>query len=221
MAVNLDGGGAPAIPPDGGALCPSGACNYQTGVGCTAGDSCLPTLENGHPAPVCVPSGTVAAGGACQNVEDCVAGHLCVGQVCRKLCCGGDWSACDSASDHCFSAVDFSSNGAVVSTGAMICVPTVACNPLEPSSCTTAGAACQIVDATGATACFAPGTGGSGDPCPCQGGFVCREPKGQSAVCVRLCGAVEGGAAPYCAANEGTCTHYTRDPAGVGECQPP
>jgi hypothetical protein len=30
-----------------------------------------------------------------------------------------------------------------------------------------------------------------------------------------------GGPQPYCQAGEGICTHYTRDPAGVGECQPP
>ena len=34
VQVNLDGGGAPATPPDGASLCPQdGICNYQTGAG--------------------------------------------------------------------------------------------------------------------------------------------------------------------------------------------
>ena len=43
---------------------------------------------------------------------------------------------------------------------------------------------------------------------------------GGGQTCVRLCKAVTGGGAPR-SSNEGICTHYTRDPPGVGECQPP
>ena len=38
--------------------------------------------------------------------------------------------------------------------------------------------------------------------------------------CRRLCKAVAGGADPFCQSGEGTCVHYNRDPASVGECTP-
>jgi hypothetical protein len=223
VEVILDGGGALAVPPDGASACPAGPCNYQTGSGCSGSTpACAPVLVTGTTtiSPACIAPGTVAPGGACQHPGDCTAGYLCGGGTCRKLCCGGDWTGCDSPTEHCLQTLEYAVGSSNVPTGAMLCAPVDDCNALQPSTC-TAGTSCLIADPTGATACLAPGTGTSGEPCPCQGGFTCVTPPGQSSVCVRLCAAVPGGAAPYCQANEGICTHYTRDPAGVGECQPP
>jgi hypothetical protein len=222
VAVYLDGGGAPAIPPDGAAACPAGACNYQTGSGCSGATACLPSLEGSATVPACTTAGTAAAGAACVYANDCVAGHVCAGGACRKLCCGGDWTGCDSPSDHCIEDLLYPTDAGSIQTGAMLCYPVNTCDALTPASCTQPGTTCQIVDPTGATACHTDGTGQSGGACPCQGGFTCVLPSmATTPVCVRLCKAVPGGGAPYCQAGEGLCTHYTRDPPGVGECQPP
>jgi hypothetical protein len=223
VAVYLDGGGPVATPPDGKAACPAGACNYQAGSGCSgATSSCLPTVVASMVVPACVAAGTVPAGGACAQLTDCVAGHVCAGGACRKLCCGGDWTGCDSPSDHCLESLVFTGSSGKVPTGAMLCYPVNTCDALAPSSCTAAGTSCQLPDGTGVTACLPEGTGEAGQPCPCKGGFTCIQPvAGGSPVCVRLCVAVPGGGYPYCQPGEGLCTHYNRDPPGVGECQPP
>ncbi len=220
VLVYLDGG-APADPPDGAAACPAGACNYQTGAGCSGTTTaCIPELTGSAVAPACSPAGTAAAGATCAQATDCVAGYVCAGGTCHKLCCGGDWTGCDSATEHCIEALSYAGASGPVSTGAMLCYPVDTCDALTPSACPSP-TTCQIADATGATACLPNGSGTSGTACPCQGGFTCVSPANGSPVCVRLCAAVAGGAAPYCGADEGYCTHYTRDPAGVGECQPP
>jgi hypothetical protein len=226
VPVNLDGGGDAATHPDGPAACPKGACNYQTGAGCSgATTACVPaTAPDGGVVPFCFAPGTKGPGAACAQPTDCVAGYVCAQGACHKLCCGGDWTGCGSASEHCIEALSYeSAMGASIPTGAMLCYPVGTCDPLTPSSCTQPGTACLVVDPTGAAACFPPGAGQAGQPCPCAGGFVCDDEfvNGGGKTCVRLCKAVIGGGAPYCQPNEGICTHYTRDLPGVGECQPP
>ena len=222
VVVDLDGGGDAATPPDGAAACPAGVCNYQTGTGCSAATpACIPVTSGTAIVPGCSPAGAVQGGAACTQPTDCVAGYFCAGGLCRKLCCGGDWTGCDSAADHCIETLAYQVGGSPVPTGAMLCYPVDDCDALQPSSCAAAGTSCQIADPTGATACLPQGTGTAGEPCPCQGGFTCIQQTGKSPACVRLCAAVPGGAAPYCQENEGICTHYTRDPPGVGECRAP
>jgi hypothetical protein len=212
--VILDAGGDAATPPDGVTACPTGVCNYQSGIGCPAQTpACIPA---GNLSPECSPAGAGKTGSTCAKQADCAAGYFCVqtDAQCHKLCCGGDWTGCDSPSEHCITNLDYP-NG---STGAMLCYPVNTCDALTPTSCTPAGTACLIADATGATACLPPGTGGTGQPCPCQGGFACVTEPNAASTCHRLCKAVAGGAPPYCQAGEGDCVHHTRDPAGVGEC---
>ena len=213
--VVLDGGGKVATPPDGVSACPSGICNYQSGQGCSGSTpACIPELDTTKPVAACSPAGTIAVGAACSSLTDCVAGHLCVEGLCRKLCCGGDWTGCDSASEHCIRNLEYSDGkGGTIGTGAMLCYPVNDCDPLEPSSCSASGTSCQIADATGASACLAENTHGAGEACPCKGGFTCVG--GQ---CTRLCRAVEGGGSPSCQSGEGECIHFARDPKGVGEC---
>lgn len=221
VVVILDGGGAPATPPDGASACPQGLCNYQTGTGCPAATpACLPLVSNGAASPACSPAGTGKTGTACTQQSECAPGYFCAEGQCRKLCCGGDWTGCDSAAEHCLKRLDYSDGmGGVIATGAMLCYPVDTCDALVPASCKDPGTACLIADATGATACLPPGPGGAGDPCPCQGGFACvSDAPDATPTCHRLCGAVEGGAPPYCQEGEGVCVHHTRDPAGVGEC---
>lgn len=223
VVVVLDGGGAPATPPDGASLCPQGgACNYQTGAGCPADHpACIPVADgNGGVAPACALTGPGANGAACAVAGDCAAGLLCAEKTCHKLCCGGDWTGCPSANEHCIQSLVYGDgNGGTIATKAMLCYPVNTCDALAPSSCAQLGTTCQLADPTGATACLPEGQGGSGDACPCKGGFACivGEKGGE---CRRLCKAVEGGGDPYCQSGEGICTHFTRDPSGVGECTP-
>src|SRR5689334_18484213 len=220
VGVNLDGGGAPATPPDGPSKCPQGICNYQTGAGCSgAMPACVPSVNGGTVVPACTTAGAGVSGSACKQTTECAAGYFCAAGACHKLCCGGDWTGCPSANEHCITTLSFSDGmGGVIPTGAMLCYPVNTCDPLMPASCPDPGTACLLVDPTGATACFKPGTGGSGDPCPCMGGFTCVV-GGSGPTCRRLCKTVPCGE-PGCQAGEGVCVHFTRDPPGVGECTP-
>lgn len=212
--VILDGGGEIPVPPNGELACPVGACNYQSGAGC-AGQTCAPALmANDAVVPQCQPAGNAASGAACALSSECQPGYACAAGSCRKLCCGGDWTGCASENEHCFRPVVYKgSTGNVINTGAMLCYPIGICDPLVPASCTEVGTTCQIVDPTGAVSCLPEGTGASGQPCPCKGGFLCVE-----GACRRLCKAVEGGGEPSCQLGEGVCVHFNRDPPGVGEC---
>lgn len=217
VTVVLDGGGPVPSPPDGVAACPLGACNYQSGSGCEDAGSCVPLPGLNGIAPSCFASGTGPTGSACSQWSDCAPGHLCDSTGhCRRLCCGGDWTAC-TGGEHCLRQLELAVDGGPVATGAMLCYPANACNPLTPESCSEPGTTCQIADPTGASACLPQGTGGVGEACPCRGGFLCVV-EGSKQVCHRLCKAVEGGGAPYCPVAEGVCTHFNRDPLGVGEC---
>lgn len=217
--VILDGGGTVDPPPDGVAACPDGLCNYQSGEGCSgATPSCVPTVTPGGIGPACLAAGAGVSGSPCDAnaaVSGCAAGYVCAEQTCHKLCCGGDWTGCPSADEHCFRSLKYSVDGAAVDTGAWLCYPVNTCDALVPSSCSQPGTTCQIVDPTGATACIPEGTGAVGEPCPCKGGSLCVD--GQ---CRRLCKAAPGGGEPYCQPGEGACVHFNRDPAGVGECTP-
>jgi hypothetical protein len=151
---------------------------------------------------------------------DCVPGAVCALGFCRKLCCNGDWTGCTQG-EHCFRKLAVPVNGEPVDTGAYLCLPVSSCNALDPASCaaTEAGTTCQIVDATGATACIPEGVGEAGQACPCKGGFTCvQDSMTMVNSCHRLCKAVAGGGEPSCPAAEGRCVHWARDPDGVGEC---
>src|SRR4051812_31243554 len=97
--VILDGGGDAATPPDGETSCPAGVCNYQTGAGCQPPTpACVPALDNGGMAvPACEAADAGVTGSSCKHATDCAPGYLCsTDGTCHKLCCGGDWTGCDS-----------------------------------------------------------------------------------------------------------------------------
>jgi hypothetical protein len=217
----LDGGGIPAVPPDGGALCAMGACNYQTQQGCAAQQSCLPALESGSVAPKCQAAGPRARGEACTGWNDCAEGLFCAEGVCRKMCCGGDWSACPSG-ESCIRQllVRNPANMALLPAGVDLCFPVGGCDVLDPSSCgETSNQSCQIVDPAGNVACAPSGSAAIGQPCnadrACVAGASCV-----GKTCRRLCAAVAGSTEPRCPSGEGACVHFVRDPPGVGECSP-
>lgn len=230
--VILDGGGIIPDAPNGEALCQTGECNYQK-QDCPSGGSCIPTdtpPASGDWPPKCFSAGTKQPGESCSSWNDCALGAFCVGiggaadggvvpGTCRKLCCGGDWSACPK-DQSCIQQVYLvrPGGGDPVYAKADVCAPVNDCDVLDPKACAAEpGRSCQLVDPTGNVACMPAGTGGPGDACdpkkPCKAGFACVADE-----CRRLCKAVPGGGEPSCPASEGTCVHYARDPAGVGEC---
>jgi len=106
-----------------------------------------------------------------------------------------------------------------IPAGADLCFPVGTCNVLDPQACSdTPGRNCQIVDPLGNVACAPNGSVELGQACGggrvCAAGLFCA-----GETCRKLCGAVAG-LTVACPAGQGQCVHFTRDPAGVGECTP-
>jgi hypothetical protein len=205
-------------PPDGPARCAAGDCNYQTQAGCSDDQACRPQFNttDAEVHPGCEPVGVGESGDACAAPSDCGRGLYCALGLCRKLCCGADWTACD-AGESCIRSLEVRAGGRVLSAEAGLCFPVGTCDPLDPLSCADdSDRQCKIVDPTGAVACSPHSTAGLGDACAppdvCGQGLSCV-----GNVCTKLC-AAEACAEPSCSDAEGSCVHYARDPAGVGEC---
>lgn len=207
-------------PPDGPAACAEGDCNYQTQDGCPAAQACRPQFnaDDSDVQPGCEPAGSAVAGEACAAQADCARGHYCAEAVCRKLCCGKDWTGCD-AGESCLRTLQVRAGGETLSAGADLCFPVGTCDPLDPESCADEpGRECKVVDPTGAVACAPRSDAQLGDACAppdvCGQGLSCVGGR-----CIKLCAYVADACAePSCTAEEGTCVHFARDPAGVGEC---
>ena len=217
----IDGGGVPAVAPEGETLCATGPCNYQSQQGCAAQQSCLPALQSGSVVPQCQAAGARARGESCTGWTDCAQGLFCAEGTCRKMCCGGDWTGCPSG-ESCIRQllVRDPATSALLPAGVDLCFPVNNCDVLDPQACAEASnRSCQIVDPVGNVACAPSGDVAIGQPCGKD--RVCRA--GASCVgdtCRRLCAAVPGLTAPPCPAAEGACVRYVRDPPGVGECSP-
>jgi hypothetical protein len=206
-------------PPDGAAACAEGACNYQTQAGCADDEACRPQFNAKSPdvAPGCEAAGSGKAGDECAAQSDCARGLYCdpLG-TCRKLCCGSDWSACD-AGESCIRTLQVKAGGKVVSAGVDLCFPVGTCDLFDTDSCSDEPSReCKIVDPTGAVACAPRSTQDLGEPCApptvCKQGLTCA-----GGICTKLCSFTPCGT-PACTPAEGTCTHYDRDPPGIGEC---
>jgi hypothetical protein len=214
-------------PPDGVSLCPAGVCNYQSQEGCGAGTACAPVQVPGEAAvePGCVRAGTRATGDTCDADNPCEPGNFCVnsneGSYCRKMCCGGDWSACDDG-QSCFRPLQLLVMGVTVPAEVSLCFDVGTCDVLSSATCDVQGYDCKMVDPTGQAACIPRSPEKLGEPCSssaaCARGLTCVGEPGDTR-CRRLCRAEECGE-PACPAAEGICVHFNRDPPFVGECTP-
>jgi hypothetical protein len=132
------------------------------------------------------------------------------------MCCGADWSACDEG-ESCIRTLQVRAGGELLEAGVDLCFPVGTCDLFDPTACEDENRECKIVDPTGAVACAPRSNADVGDACAPPS--VCKQ--GSSCVggfCVRLC-RFEECAEPACG-DDGTCTHFERDPPGVGECTP-
>jgi hypothetical protein len=224
LRIIYDAGASSAIPPDGPSLCTDGSCNYQTQLGCDAGYMCHPQLgTDQNVTPTCQPAGSKGAGESCVWLG-CQPGYLCAADArCHRMCCGGDWSACE-ADESCTGAIELLASGSStpVPAGVGVCEPTDDCDVFDPSSCPV-GQSCYIIDSRGGVGCRVSGSAEAYESCSstqlCKGGLTCVSAGKATGQCRRLCRAVPGGGAPSCPAAEGmTCAHYVNDPPGVGEC---
>ena len=204
--------------PDGAAACAEGTCNYQTQTGCDDTQACRPQFNTTAPEvhPGCEPAGDAKAGQSCAASSDCARGSYCAIGTCHKLCCGGDWSACD-AGESCIRTLQVRAGGQVIDAGADLCFPVGTCDPFDPQSCAEeSGRECKIVDPTGAVACAPRSDAQLGDACAppevCAQGLTCV-----AGTCIKLCAFALCGD-PACTEAVGTCVHFARDPEGVGEC---
>jgi hypothetical protein len=236
------GGGDIPRAPDGPSLCPTGACNFQTQVGCSASETCAPHYDaaSNSVIPACLRTGAQKVGAPCDNTANqlCAPGLICADGKCAKPCCGGDWTACDEGESCIRSATIFkTSSGTEIpyDKGLGTCAPVGTCNVLDTASCSSDSArpVCRIVDPRALVACQPHSVGGDaqlGEDCngqkQCAAGLHCAgNVNGDDASvptkCVRLCawGSCDG-AKPACGKDEGTCVHFLRDPEGVGECTP-
>ncbi|HYO93669.1 MAG TPA: hypothetical protein VER33_04115 [Polyangiaceae bacterium] len=215
--VIVDGGGGISQPPAGASACAAGICNYQTQLGCPEDQTCRPRVnaDGSDVAPGCEPSGTGPAGARCSESTDCAAGTLCLEGICRKQCCAGDWTACDSG-ESCIAQL-LLELPAGLEPAVDLCLPVGTCDVLDAESCAAEpGRDCKIVDPTGAVACVPRSNAALGEPCgpgdACAAGLTCV-----GGACRRLCRA-EACAEPMCRPGEGACVHFDRNPPGVGEC---
>jgi len=225
--VVADGGGGIVMPADGSQAteCEPDACNFQSQAGCANDQSCLPTVTNDAIATGCFDTGSGKPGDVCDAETPCARGEACAGGYCRKLCCAGDWTACDDG-ESCYRELEYqlASDVAPTATGAWVCYPVGTCSVLDPTACDAEGEDCKLVDSRGSEACMPKTPGELGERCGATSGRLCGRGLGcigepGAETCRRLCRAEECGE-PSCPTAEGACVHFDRDPAGVGECTP-
>lgn len=169
-----------------------GACAYGGGCDLLSGTSCPDVMGTrqacypGATASECAPAGSLGAGAACDNLNDCDTGLVCLGTgTCAPACCGND--DCDLG-ETCRPLSDAS--GAPLPGGVGVCIRPTSCTPL-PNTCPT-GQQCQLTGTDGSTDCGGTGTNTEGMPCGgamggCVEGTGCYGAMGGAASCIRFC----------------------------------
>ncbi len=211
---------APGAAADGCGLEP-GAGGGSAGGGMT--QDCKLVAGQTRAFATCEAVGSASAEAPCEHASDCAAGLGCTvghaGGVCEPYCCDAE-EACPSKT-YC-AARSLVENDAIAIP---VCTPADGCQlladaatcsakgPQPPPGCCPPGLACTIVRSDGTTTCLPPGTGGVGEPCPCQDGYVCAKLTNE---CKKLCHlGGDGGECPFGGTCEGGSEAY---PPGIGAC---
>lgn len=211
-----------------------GDCNWVANTGCDAGAGCYRAVVDGGVRQLCAAVGSRGWGVACTRANECAPGLGCLGEPgrCTPLCCGGDHARCEDPTRGgrpgglCV--------GAVVGTDARYCLETGPCSPvaLSGNGCPSDRPRCDVVAASGATACGAVvrSPGGDGTPCcrseSCGPGFACIrditlrcDEASPAGLCRRLC-ATGADAAATCPAGQSCSLRFDGLPDTLGACAP-
>ncbi len=176
------------------------ACDFITGDGCEAGETCA-VVDASPVRTACVPSGGSTAGEPCapNGVLACGPGLACLGSdldgpdpgVCGPWCVPGDPLPAD-----CQGCI-------AINPDIGTCAE---CNILDDTC--GAGTQCQPVNEFGGGLCIPFGSGGEDDPCEpvdpnatCQEGLLCLEVEQDMWSCVPTCDPK----APGCSDPDKTC----------------
>jgi hypothetical protein len=188
---STNGGAAPGGAPSGGA-----AGHGPSMVPDGPSYSCQVTREGNQLTRKCSLAGSGTANAPCFSGADCAPSFACVTSGdsgrCLPYCCDRG-TACESGS-YCAEQPLRSASSDNVAAGAPrvpVCVPADGCSLEETFPCAagkscrcTNGTACMVVRDDGTTACVKPGTGQTGDPCPCAWNHVCSS---VTNACVKIC----------------------------------
>jgi hypothetical protein len=171
----------------------TGTCSYGGGCDLLAAMSCpdvggeRQACYPGATASECAPAGSLAAGAACDALNDCDTGLVCLSTgTCVAACCGND--DCELG-ETCRPLADGSGNP--LPNGVGVCNRPTACTPL-PNSC-PAMQQCTLTDTDGSTDCAPVGPNTEGMPCGgaagglCVEGLGCYAADGGPAMCIRFC----------------------------------
>lgn len=213
----------------------SGSCNWVNNTGCDGGAGCYRAVVGAEVRQLCASAGNARWGATCTSANNCAPGYACLGDPgrCTLLCCGRDHARCeDPAQGGRAGALCV---GAVIGTDARYCIETRVCDPVATSGngCPSELPRCDIIAASGATACVAVNRapGGDGAPCcrseACGPGFACIRDITQSCrdaspdgLCRRLC-STAAGAPATCPTGQSCSLLFDGLPASVGACSPP
>lgn len=211
-----------------------GACNWVTNEGCSGANGCYRANVDGGVRQLCAAAGNGGWGAPCTTANACRQGFVCLGEPgrCTMLCCGADHARCgDPGAGGRVGALCV---GAVLGTDTRYCLAVEPCDPLATGAngCPNDRPRCDVIAATGATACLPvrENAGGEDAPCcrseSCQPGYACiREvtracseatPTG---ACRRFCDPTRDGGA-VCPSGQGCGTRFEGLPPNIGACAP-
>ncbi|MBE7479072.1 MAG: hypothetical protein HS104_03640 [Polyangiaceae bacterium] len=163
------GGSSACTPPVAG-----GQCDTSPQCGCTGGQACNVTSEAG--TTQCTPAGAVTPYNLCANLNDCTAGHACVGSACKAYCESN--TDCAATGGACFQ-VSFTSGGTSKPIpGMKVC--SKKCELQNPASACGSGLTCypDMQAVPPKTDCGKAGTSTAAGACltdttACAPGYAC------------------------------------------------
>lgn len=182
-------------------------CHPVSQTGCSSNVQCYPNANSA----ICASFGGKKIGEACQGINDCLKGLLCVNQLCKKLCSTKAAAGFTCTSGENCEALESGGKQLPCDLGA--CFGDDACNLITSVNC-PATHNC-VPSGQGKKQCIPVGTKGQGATCTgdadCQKHFMCLgEAAGKPKTCLQKCHA--GSGTPKCAAGLNCATVTTGNP---------
>lgn len=177
-----DGETCSTCPADCGA-CPVKTCsNPVTSPECAVNEQCYPAENDPNE---CLEAGPFTEGQSCNTLTACAKGHLCIGNLCRKLCDVSGQGGLTCNTGVCLDLM-FGDNKPV-GFNAGYCLPPDGCNGLTNAGCPDNENCAPVPQGN---YCVPAGVGGDGAACQgdtdCQLGYICVGDQ-NSGQCRRKC----------------------------------